>query len=228
MKDIDEERHGSKTKRQKKDGNRTGSREPGKKPEWKKDGLTKILEGWNYGSKNRNQSHWLKAAYPREYLASVQRQQLEPRLPGLPVSTCLPLPPILFLLLIVHHSSSFYSFFPSPFILCFVLFFASIFLIPPFSLHTSQLSSKGGPPSHCYHLYPWSVAHRYAESFHANSPGTPSSSAYTRTRSPVKTVTHRWTGRSQHIARVSSSLILRLGERTQRPLRPRSTSILST
>lgn len=145
MKDIDEERHGSKTKRQKKDGNRTGSREPGKKPEWKKDGLTKILEGWNYGSKNRNQSHWLKAAYPREYLASVQRQQLEPRLPGLPVSTCLPLPPILFLLLIVHHSSSFYSFFPSPFILCFVLFFVSIFLIPSFlSPHESALV-QGGP-----------------------------------------------------------------------------------
>lgn len=47
-------------------GRQLGSREKGK---WKKDGLPKILEGWNYGSKNRNQSHWLKAAYPGEYLA---------------------------------------------------------------------------------------------------------------------------------------------------------------
>lgn len=37
--------------------------------ESKKDGLPRSLEGWNYGSKNRNQSHWLKAAWPREYLA---------------------------------------------------------------------------------------------------------------------------------------------------------------
>ena len=37
-------------------------------------------------------------------------------------------------------------------------------LIPPLFFHTSQLSSRGGTPSRCYHLYPWSVAHRYAES----------------------------------------------------------------
>lgn len=68
VKDIDERKTrigGEKTEKGWR-ARQLGSREKGK---WKKDGLPKILEGWNYGSKNRNQSHWLKAAYPGEYLA---------------------------------------------------------------------------------------------------------------------------------------------------------------
>ena len=37
-------------------------KEPASERAREKDGLPKSLEGWNHGGKNRNQSHWLKAA----------------------------------------------------------------------------------------------------------------------------------------------------------------------
>ncbi|KOC63566.1 hypothetical protein WH47_02313 [Habropoda laboriosa] len=82
VKDIGEERLADRRRKTEKGGELSGGLKEGKSCELKKDRPAKILEGWNYGSKNRNQSHWLKAAYPRG-VPGQQRQQLEPRLPGL-------------------------------------------------------------------------------------------------------------------------------------------------
>lgn len=91
------------------------------------------------------------------------------------------------------------------------------FLLFSFS---TRVSSRPRGSLHRW-LPPLSSAHRYAESFHANSPGTPSLTAYTRTRSSVKTVTHRWEDRLKPaIERISSSLILSTTRRKERPFRP--------
>lgn len=165
----------------------------------KKDGLPRILEGWNYGSKNRNQSHWLKAAWPREeYLARWRAE-----LPGSPLSTCLPLPPIPASLFLSFPGLSLLSVPSPPRLSSSARFFVFFFLL---LLHLAGLpTSRGGPPRRSrYHLYPWSVYHTdtRGESFHANSPRTPSSwsvgrRARCRTRSPVKTVTRRPADRSK-------------------------------
>lgn len=53
--------------------------------EREKDGLPKSLEGWNHGSKNRNQSHWLKAAPLRR--GEAKRVCIYPRI-SLPAALC--------------------------------------------------------------------------------------------------------------------------------------------
>lgn len=195
MKDIEEERLADRRERRKKrntgrrtepgSGGRGGEGRGGKKGEWKRDGLPKILEGWNYGSKNRNQSHWLKAAYPREYL--VEAEPREPRLPGLSVSTCLPLPPIpLFLL----HPASLLppALSPQPSSSSSSSYSSSSSSSASSSRVSSPVQRAGqrGASNTGYHLYPWFVAHRYAESFHANSAGTPSLSAGPELVPPLK------------------------------------------
>lgn len=46
-----------------------------------------------YGSKNRNQSHWLKAAWPEKRESTWPADCSRAELPGSSMSICLPLPP---------------------------------------------------------------------------------------------------------------------------------------
>lgn len=161
MKDIDEERHGSEAKRQKKDGGRTrraaGNQGKSQVEEGRAAEDSRRMELWKQKQKPVSLA---QGCLPRgEYPAPKRRQQLEPRLPGLSVSTCLPLPPI--------PPSS-----PSPSLLAPSFSFSSSsssttfrFLLFSFS---TRVSSRPRGSLHRW-LPPLSLAHRYAESFHANS-----------------------------------------------------------
>lgn len=101
-----------------------------------------------YGSKNRNQSHWLKAAWPEKRESTWPADCWRAELPGSSMSICLPLPP---------PDSR-----PS---LSFLLISLSSLL--HVSLSSSFSSSRGfvhlqeGPPRTrfccCCYLYPWPV-----------------------------------------------------------------------
>lgn len=136
-----------------------------------------------YGSKNRNQSHWLKAAWRREKREREREKEEYPgpltaELPGSPMSTCLPLPPDfpVFLSLIFIPSLPSFSLFLSSsvrFFVVVVVFFFLLFLLYLLLLADLPSSSRRARrASSCYHLYPWPVHHTDicgAESFHANS-----------------------------------------------------------
>lgn len=139
-------------------GTRTRRELGRREKESKKDGLPRSLEGWNYGSKNRNQSHWLKAAWPREYLARwsagatwIVREYLSA---------------FTFDSLVLSFSRLYSCSF---LLLVFYLFLPLLLLLPPSPPSPPPLALaglptfRGGPPwRSCYHLYPWPVPHRYA------------------------------------------------------------------
>lgn len=125
-----------------------------------------------YGSKNRNQSHWLKAAWPEKRESTWPAGCWRAELPGSSMSTCLPLPPpdsrlslslfliSLSLLLYVSLSSSFSCFSSSS----------------SSSRGFVHLFSKGARRAHAlvcaaatFILGPCTKPIR-GESFHANSP----------------------------------------------------------
>lgn len=150
VKDMDEERHGSEAKRQKKDGGRTrraaGNQGKRQVEEGRAAEDSRRMELWKQKQKPVSLA---QGCLPRgEYPAPKRRQQLEPRLPGLSVSTCLPLPPIPRLRLLLLPCSPPLSHFPPP---------------PPppppsdsfssLSPHESALV-QGGPFTVGYHLYP--------------------------------------------------------------------------
>lgn len=117
--------------------------------------------GWKdgtYGSKNRNQSHWLKAAWPEKRESTWPAGCWRAELPGSSMSTCLPLPPpdsrlsLSFPLSHLSVSSS---------LRFFIFFFLLLLLLLLLSRICSSLL-QGGPPRArscvcCCYLYPWPV-----------------------------------------------------------------------
>lgn len=111
-----------------------------------------------YGSKNRNQSHWLKAAWPEKRESTWPADCWRAELPGSSMSICLPLPPPFSFLLFLNSLSSLLHVSLSP----------SFF---PFLLLSRICSSPRRPAVRCCYLYPWPVHQTDTrESFHANSP----------------------------------------------------------
>lgn len=175
-----------------------------------------------YGSKNRNQSHWLKAAWPEKRESTWTRWLLSYLdRPWVPVC----------LYLLISTSLSFYlsrSFLLSPSsTFSSIRFFVFFFLLHVANLPSARIFSRGGSCALATFILGPCTPIR-VESFHANS----SENAFyverrCRTRFPVKTVTRRLTGRKQHRRpRISSPLwSLRLGERT--PSKRKTRSILS-
>lgn len=212
MKDIDEERHGSEAKRQKKDGGRGGQAAGNQ-------GKRQVEEG-RAAEDSRRMELWKQKQKP----VSLAQGCLPGRVPGpkaeatarasatwsvreyLSAFTSRPIPLVSFSFSALP-SFSFSSSSSST---------TTTFRFLLFSFST-RVSSRPRGSLHRW-LPPLSLAHRYAESFHANSPGTPSLTAYTRTRSSVKTVTHRWDRLKPAIERISSSLILSTTTRRKEPL----------
>lgn len=176
----------------------------------------RVSKDGTYGSKNRNQSHWLKAAWLEKRESTWTRWLLSYLdRPWVPVC----------LYLLISTSLSFYL--SRPFLLPLSL---PLFLLFVSSSSSSCSSSRICPPrgssprGACalsrYYLYPWPMYHtdtrRVVSRKFVRERLLRRTAKRFRTRFLVKTVTRRLTGRKQHRRpRISSPLwSLRLGERT--------------
>lgn len=105
-----------------------------------------------YRSKNRNQSHWLKAAWAEKRESTWPAGCWRAELPGSSMSTCLPLPPpdsrlsLSFFLILSFFSSS-----------RFFIFFFPLLLLLSRICSSPPRGPTARARSCCCYLYPWPV-----------------------------------------------------------------------